>query len=831
MKRLLAPIFALLFTSAGMLAGPPAAFAAPLPAPYAASAGGDVAAFDLTTAGLSLSDARLATTSSASGSTLTPRSTASAANLAAAVAGLGIAVQENQQVAPPLDPGPETEVIAAASAPGLLDLGALTTTVESRYTTDDACVPGNLLADSLIESVGASLEPAGIGNLFSTGDAATRGITSLQPTTGLNRAVRGQAVGEISGASFLGRGVSVAITNPSTLTATASGVPGGASVEYDPGTITVTANGSTTTLAAGASETFTVGGNAVTLTANSPTVTEAANGQTATGSVAVVTATVRVGPAGAPLARSTIDLLPLRASATAPTGGVDCPPPAPVLSTPADGTETTDSTPTFTGTGVPGAVIDLTVSGTVFDDAAVVAADGTFTFTPGTPLAVGTYAASVTQETAGGVSASSNVNDFTILPPAPVLTTPADGTVTSDPTPTFAGTATPGAIVEVFVDGSSIGTGTAGPEGDYALTPTTPLAAGGHRAYAVATVNGIDSGPSSTNDFAVDAAAPAAPVLERPADGSVTDDTTPTFSGTAEPGAEVEIFVDGAAIGATTAGPDGRYAFTPTTPLAAGQRSAYAVATDPAGNVSARSTTNAFVVDVAAPAAPEITSPADGATITDPTPVIRGTGEPGATVTVYVDGERIGSATVAANGGFAVPVREPLEPGVHAVTAVQADPAGNTSRAARTRFTLAAAGDDAAPAAPVITAPADGSGTADSTPTIGGTAEPGSLVTVIVDGEQVGRVRADADGAWSLGLPDPLSVGDHVVTALAADAAGNVSEPAAEVRFRVLDGAEAAENLASTGGPAWWIAGLGGLLLAGGAALAGTRLRARRTAD
>ena len=122
-------------------------------------------------------------------------------------------------------------------------------------------------------------------------------------------------------------------------------------------------------------------------------------------------------------------------------------------------------------------------------------------------------------------------------------------------------------------------------------------------------MNLVQSPPSNVHDFVVDTAAPAAPTLNRPADGEVTDDPTPTFTGSAEPGAEVEIFVDGTSIGTTSANGGGAFSFTPTAPLADGPHEAFVGATDAAGNDSPPSNTNAFRVDTEAPAAPVITSP------------------------------------------------------------------------------------------------------------------------------------------------------------------------------------------------------------------------------
>ena len=225
--------------------------------------------------------------------------------------------------------------------------------------------------------------------------------------------------------------------------------------------------------------------------------------------------------------------------------------------------------------------------------------------------------------------------------------------MTSDPTPPISGTAEPGSRVEVLVDGLSVGTATTGTNGRFSVTPTTPLTDDLHTATAtatdVATNRSLGSVPVT---FRVDTVAPAAPVVLVPADLSATNDTTPDISGTADPGVQVEVFVDGTSVGTTTATLQGAFVVTPPTPLAVGPHVARAIATDAAGNVSTPSAPNRFTVDVAAPGAPVITTPADGSSTNDTTPTISGTAEPGATVTVSVDGQVVGTATATAGGAF-----------------------------------------------------------------------------------------------------------------------------------------------------------------------------------
>ena len=620
-----------------------------------------------------------------------PSSTATVSNLGAALTGLGIAVQSNTQTAPPDHPNPDTGPLVGAGSPGLFDLGLLNTLVQARTQAAIVCGPsGGIMANSFVQTTGAIISPNGVGTVVDTGDSTTSGVVSFIPEPQgdpFNRGVLSSAIGNISTNTFLNGQVGVAIGGQSVLQAFASGVPSGANTTYSPGTVTVTVGNTNTTVPIGGEfdtdddlpNPLSTG--RVVITVNQPTISEAPDGQTANASVAVVTATVRVGPANAPLATATVDLLPLRASAVAPPGGIDCAPLAPVLNAPADGSTTTDTTPTFTGTAYPGAEVDILVDGNPIGTTTA-NSGGNFSFTPASPLGSGFHNATARQTTDGGTSPESSANGFTVFGP-PVLDQPADGTVTNDTTPTFSGLTFPGAQVDILVDGNPIGTTTANGTGHFSFTPGTPLSPGDYQASARARMSTLTSGPSNVNDFTIDVAAPAAPTLVRPADGSVTNDRTPPFVGRAEPGAEVKIFVDGSSIGTTTANGDGDFSFTPTTPLAAGEHEAFVGATDEAGNDSPPSNTNGFRIDIDAPAAPVITSPEDGSTTTDQTFQIRGTAEPGSQVIIIRDGEEIGSTTADENGDFTFDLPSGLLPvGRYGFSARAVDAAGNSSGAA-----------------------------------------------------------------------------------------------------------------------------------------------------
>src|SRR5262249_5085711 len=152
------------------------------------------------------------------------------------------------------------------------------------------------------------------------------------------------------------------------------------------------------------------------------------------------------------------------------------------------------------------------------------------------------------------------------------------------------GTAEAGTSVEVFKDGSSIGTTTAASDGTWSFDYTgTTLADGTYQFTAQATDLAGNTGDAPAK-FAVtlDTSAPSAQAVPgTPPDtgssptGRATDHTTLLINGTAEAGSSVEVFKDGTSIGTTTAASDGTWSFDYTgTTLADGTYQFTAQATD-----------------------------------------------------------------------------------------------------------------------------------------------------------------------------------------------------------------------------------------------------------
>jgi len=87
---------------------------------------------------------------------------------------------------------------------------------------------------------------------------------------------------------------------------------------------------------------------------------------------------------------------------------------------------------------------------------------------------------------------------------APVITTPPDGSLLKDDRPTIAGAAPPKTRIQVYDDGSLVGTAVADAQGDWALVADEPLEPGEHTVTAVASdETGRTSDPSAVVTFTV----------------------------------------------------------------------------------------------------------------------------------------------------------------------------------------------------------------------------------------------------------------------------------------------------------------------------------------
>ncbi|NYE05907.1 putative cell wall-binding protein [Bacillus niacini] len=326
------------------------------------------------------------------------------------------------------------------------------------------------------------------------------------------------------------------------------------------------------------------------------------------------------------------------------------------------------------------------------------------------------------------------------------VTPPAQPVVdeVNDKNTTLTGQAEAGAKVEVLVNGTVIGSTTAGADGKF--TVTIPAQKAGIELEVKAT---DEAGNISTAAKVVvkDATAP-----EQPTVNPVTDKDT-TVTGQAEVDSKVEAKANGANIGSVTAGADGK--FIVTIPVQKAGVEVEVTATDKAGNIS--TVAKVAVKDVTAPEQPSVNP------VTDKDTSVVGQAEADSKIEIKANGTVIGSATAGGNGKFTVTI--PVQKADTELEVTATDKVGNVSEAAKVVVKdLTASGQ---PSVNPVT---------DKDTTVTGEAEAGSKVEVKADGTIIGSSTAGQDGKFTVTIPVQKAGTEVEVTA--TDKAGNVSAAA-----------------------------------------------------
>jgi RNA polymerase sigma factor (sigma-70 family) len=255
----------------------------------------------------------------------------------------------------------------------------------------------------------------------------------------------------------------------------------------------------------------------------------------------------------------------------------------------------------------------------------------------------------------------------------------------------------------------------------------------------------------------VDVEAPATVGVSAPVAGAVGNDPQPTFRGSGEPGARVDLErVSGpgtpGALASVIVASGGTWSVALPT-LADGTHVVRVTQVDAAGNRSP-AVDVPFVVDTVA--LPPTLDPLTGSY--ELLPDVTGTAEPGAFVEVrHSDGRVLGTTYADSAGAWSLALSDP-GPDPVAIGAVQTDPAGNTSSASDPEpLTLLR---------PEIVTPADGATIAST----GGATSvevhfdgiEGRRIEVLVDGVSTGNIHTlEADPI--VRVTAPLSDGEHTV--------------------------------------------------------------------
>ncbi|WP_207888499.1 Ig-like domain-containing protein, partial [Pseudomonas sp. 30_B] len=498
---------------------------------------------------------------------------------------------------------------------------------------------------------------------------------------------------------------------------------------------------------------------------------------------------------------------------------------------------TSDTKPTIDGKTEPGAEVTVTFpTGEVIT--VIADENGDWKVTPTQPLPEGDNKITIIATDDAGNASEPTVIDVVIdtsVPPKPTFG--PDGTLsdvydnvepkvgdlnsgdsTNDTRPTFSGNGEAGEIITLYDNGQKIAEVVVGDDGkwSYEAPAGKDLSEGEHDiTLTVTDVAGNTSEMSDPFVVIVDTTAPDAPAVWLDPDSDtgikgddITSDTKPTIDGKTEPGAEITVvFPTGESI-TVTADDKGDWSVTPTQPLPEGDNTITIIATDDAGNASDPTVIH-IDIDTTAPdysklsitgvmdnEGPVTGNVANGGITDDARPVISGTGTAGDTITVYAKdstgNHAIGTATVGADGTWSMQPSQRLVSGLNDLTAVESDPAGNsTDPSAKYSFTL----DTGSPSVPTIESVFDDVGpytgflqkgdvTDDTQPTFKGTAEAGCTVKLYDGSTLIGSGQADANGKWEI-TTSALADGLHNVTATATNTVGQVSEPTGVWSFSV----------------------------------------------
>ncbi|EDT6811758.1 Ig-like domain repeat protein [Salmonella enterica subsp. enterica] len=255
----------------------------------------------------------------------------------------------------------------------------------------------------------------------------------------------------------------------------------------------------------------------------------------------------------------------------------------------------------------------------------------------------------------------------------------------------------------------------------------------------------------------------------------ITNNKSPVLVAMTDPGATVQVYINGVLQGTVEASSSGNISYTMPANSADGEYQVQFVATDTAGNrVESAITTVTIDSQIAVFDIDEDSLPALS---NNRALSVSGVGEAGSQVSIFVDGKLVNVVMVEADGTWRAPILL-QDDGKFNIHFSITDVAGNTEVSKDYSVDV-----DSSTDFPTFNLEdASNSGSLDdlitshNKPVLVGTAEAGATIHIYVDEKIVANVLVLEDGTWSYQFDNALKDGEYSIRVVAEDPAGNTAE-------------------------------------------------------
>ncbi|EKC2243138.1 non-fimbrial adhesin SiiE [Salmonella enterica] len=450
--------------------------------------------------------------------------------------------------------------------------------------------------------------------------------------------------------------------------------------------------------------------------------------------------------------------------------------------------------PQFVGSTAPNATVIIKINGIAVGQA-VADSLGNFTFTAPETLTDGTYNLEAEAKTADGSGSAKLVITIDSVTDKPTFELSPESSVsghkglTPTLTPSIVGTAEENAKVDIYVDNKLVASVDVDKDGNWSYEFKDNELSEGENSIKVVAVDKAGNKNETTDSIITDTIAPEKPTIELDdssdsgiKNDNITNSTLPTFSGVAEPGSTVSIYLGLKHLGEVIVAKDGTWSYTLTTPLKDGEYNITATATDIAGHTSATANLP-FTIDTRISYfSAEIETTDDsgivGDNVTNNTrPTFTGKTEPNAIISV-INSETGEEVIFKANdkGEWTFNFTSDSVEGINNLTFTVEDVAGN-----KKDFSFSYVIDTVAPVPPTVSLedfvvlPNGIILSGNDLPALVGTAEPKSTILLMRDGKLYDSIEVDSNGTWNYQFSNKFLQGAYDIEIISQDAAGNKS--------------------------------------------------------